>query len=136
MARGPRSTEGESVERSGPGAVLSNTYKIKLRARWQGPLPAVLAHEPLTTRTRVPPAFRITHPCRRTSMECVVRRNPSDQVIAHVLFALGGSMVGRVDVNIAHQRFEYTAHSIKGFTSLHSKICWRPIQESRLSGNA
>ena len=44
MARGPRSTERETVERSGPGVVLSTSY-MKLRDRW----PAVLAYEPLTT---------------------------------------------------------------------------------------
>ena len=57
---------------------------------------------------RVPPAFRITHPCRRASMEFC--HSPSEQVIVCVLFAPGGSMAGRVDVNVARQRLAYTAH--------------------------
>ena len=36
--------------------------------------------------------------------------SPQAQVIVCVLFAPGGSMAGRVDVNIVHQRLTYTAH--------------------------
>ena len=65
--------------------------------------------------------------------------SPQAQVIVCVLFAPGGSMAGRVDVNIAHQRLTYIAHfdeelqvaALKDMLAVHTGV--PPEQQSLCS---